>query len=172
MNALVLLMGAHLAVAVVSDVRSRLIPNAVVVSGLISALLFHAGTTQGAGVMAMLEGAATGLAAFMPLYLLRMMGAGDVKLMTMCSAYAAGWEAALWMVLYTFLAGGVLVVVYAVMRGAWKDMMANLFVMMQLGMGELDGMGRDQSRLQTAARLPYAVAIACGSSAYLLFGTN
>lgn len=118
----------------------------------------------------MVEGAAVGLAAFLPLYVMRLMGAGDAKLMAMCGAYGASWEAALWMVLYTLLAGGVLVIVYATMRGKWKDMMANLFVMKHLGLSELDALGRDHDKLQTAAKLPYAVAIACGSLAYLIFG--
>lgn len=168
---LLLLLAAHLAVAVYWDVKERRVPNKVVASGLLAALAFHAWQFGLPGFAAALIGAATGLLVLLPLNLLRVMGAGDVKLMAMAGAFGASIPAALWMVLYTLVAGGLLVVLYATIGRAWGRLFGNLFVMLQLGPGELDASGTGgTSRLQTAARLPYAAAIACGSLAYLLFG--
>lgn len=170
---LLLLLAAHLALAVYWDVRERRIPNEVVLSGLLTALAFHTLVSGLPGLGAAFIGALAGLLVLLPMNLLRLMGAGDVKLMAMAGAFAASIPAVLWMVLYTLLAGGVLVVVYATVGRAWGKLFNNLFIMMVLGPSELDARGtQDKNKLQPAARLPYAAAIACGSLGYLLFGLS
>lgn len=166
-----LLLAGFLAVAVYWDVRERRVPNKLVVLGLIASLVVHLVVSGFPGVWMFLAGALTGLAVLLPFNLLRLLGAGDVKLMAMAGAFAGSATAVLWMVLYTFVAGGLLVVVFATLGRAWGKLGSNLFIMWKLGFSELDARGTgDETKLQTAARLPYAVAIACGSLAYLLFG--
>jgi prepilin peptidase CpaA len=168
---LLLLLTVHLAAAVYWDIRERRIPNKLVLSGLIIALLFHALESGLSGLAAAFGGALTGLLVLLPVNLLRLMGAGDVKLMAMVGAFGASFQGTLWMVLYTLLAGGVLVLLYATLGRAWGKLSSNLFMMLALGPSELDARGTgDTDKLQPAARLPYAVAIALGSLAYLLFG--
>lgn len=160
-----------MSIAVYWDVRERRVPNTLVLSGLTVALLVHLLISGLPGLWMFLAGALTGLAVLLPMNLLRLMGAGDVKLMAMAGAFAGSTVAVLWMVLYTFLAGGLLVVVFATLGRAWGKLGSNLFIMWKLGFSELDARGTgDKDKLQPAARLPYAVAIACGSLAYLLFG--
>lgn len=168
---LLLLLAAYLAVAVYWDVRERRVPNKLVLAGLLTALVFHTLVSGLLGLGAALIGALTGLLVLLPLNLLRLMGAGDVKLMAMAGAFGASAQAALWMVLYTMLAGGLLVVLYATMGRAWGRLFNNLFTMLTLGPSALDVHGaQDTDKLQPVARLPYGVAIACGSLGYLLFG--
>jgi prepilin peptidase CpaA len=96
-----------LAGAVITDLRARIIPNVLVLSGALSGVLLAGLHPEGIGLLRALGGLALGLAIFLPLYLLRAMGAGDVKLMAMAGAflgYAAIAEAALWVL----LTGGVL----------------------------------------------------------------
>jgi prepilin peptidase CpaA len=165
------LLAVHMVVAVYWDVRARRVPNAVILSGLITALVLHVLTSGLPGLWMFLAGALTGLAALLPMNVLRLMGAGDVKLMAMAGAFAGSAQATLWMVLYTLLAGGLLVVLYATIGRSWGKLFSNLFIMLTLGLSELDARGTgDKNKLQTAARLPYAAAIACGSLGYLLFG--
>lgn len=165
-----LLLAVHLAAAVYWDIRERRIPNKLVLSGLLAALVFHAVASGLPGVGMSLAGALTGLLVLLPLNLLRLTGAGDVKLMAMAGAYGASPQATLWMVLYTLLAGGLLVLIYAARTSVRERLAGNLFVMLRLGPGELDTRGSGKGdKLQPAARLPYAVAIACGSLGYLLF---
>lgn len=166
------LLAAHLAAAVYWDLKARRIPNKVVLSGLLAALAFHAFVSGWGGLGAAFIGALTGLLVLLPINLLRLMGAGDVKLMAMAGAFGASAQAALWMVLYTLLAGGLLVLLYAARYQVRDKLFINLFIMLKLGPSELDGRGTgDVTKLQPAARLPYAVAIACGSLGYLLFGS-
>lgn len=168
---LLLLLAAHLAAAVYWDVKERRIPNKIVLSGLLTALVFHTLVSGLHGLGASLIGALTGLLMLLPINLMRLMGAGDVKLMAMAGAFGASFQTSLWMVLYTLLAGGLLVVVYAASGKVRERLFSNLFIMSRLGPAELDGRGSgDPNKLQPAARLPYAAAIACGSLGYLLFG--
>lgn len=167
-----LLLAMFLAVAVYWDVRERRVPNKLVLFGLAIGFVFQVWFfgLQGAGMF--LSGALAGLAVLLPFNLLRLLGAGDVKLMAMVGGFIGSASAMLWVVLYTFVAGGLLVVVFATLGRAWGKLGSNLFIMWKLGFSELDARGTgDQNKLQPAARLPYAVAIACGSLAYLLFGT-
>lgn len=167
---LLLLLAAHLAGAVYWDIRERRVPNKVVLSGLLTAFVFHTLASGLPGLGAAFAGALTGLLVLLPVNLLRLTGAGDVKLMAMAGAFGASAQTALWMVLYTLLAGGVLVILYATIGRVWGKLFNNLFIMTVLGPSELDGRGTgDVNKLQPAARLPYAVAIACGSLGYLLF---
>lgn len=167
---LLVLLAIHLAAAVYWDVRERRIPNKLVLSGLITALVFHAETSGLPGLGMAFAGALTGLLVLLPINLLRLMGAGDVKLMAMAGAFGASPQTTLWMVLYTLLAGGLLVLLYAAKAPVREKLAGNLFVMLKLGPAELDARGSGEAgKLQPAARLPYAVAIACGSLGYLLF---
>lgn len=169
--ALLLFLAVHLSVAVYWDVRERRVPNKAVLSGLLTALVFHGLVSGLPGVIGALAGGLTGLLVMLPLNMLRIMGAGDVKLMAMAGAFGAGIQAAMWMVLYTLLAGGLLVALFAARGQVRQKLAGNLLAMLRLGPGELDAQGSgNNSKRQPAARLPYAVAIACGSLGYLLFG--
>ena len=165
-NTLLLLL---LAGAVVTDLSARLIPNALVLAGALTGFLLAALHPEGIGFLRALGGLALGLAMFLPMYALRAMGAGDVKLMAMTGAFLglpAIFEAALWVL----LTGGVLALAFALRRGVARRMAGNLREMLVLAAASV------QIRIvpdfsagpQTAVRLPYAVAIAGGVAAYLL----
>jgi prepilin peptidase CpaA len=72
---------ATLLIAVRHDVLEHRIPNVLCAVALLSGCAIHAFATGLAGLGFALGGAAMGLGVFLPLYLLRGMGAGDVKLM-------------------------------------------------------------------------------------------
>jgi prepilin peptidase CpaA len=158
-----------LAAAVITDLRARIIPNALVLAGALSGALLAGLHPEGIGSLSALGGLALGLAIFLPLYLLRAMGAGDVKLMAMTGAflgYAAIFEAALWVL----LTGGALALVFALRRGVARRMAANLREMFFSAAASVQvrTLPDFSAGPQTAARLPYAVAIALGVAAFLL----
>lgn len=163
--------------AVVTDLRSRRIPNALVVAGVVLAFITHtialaSGSVPLAGRTwwAPLTGLLTGLASLMPLYLLHATGAGDVKLMGMVGAFV-GAPTVLSAVLYTLLAGGLLSLVFMFGRGVAAQTLANVrFLLTDWALRASTGQGARLAPLQTtAARLPYAVAIALGTGAALLW---
>ena len=171
------LLVALLAAAVLVDLRSRRIPNRLVLSGIALAFIAHAvalitGSVPLAGPdwWAPLAGLLGGFTLLMPLYLLRATGAGDVKLMAMVGAFV-GAPAVLGATLYTLLAGGLLALVFMLGRGVAAQTLANVrFLLTDWALRLSTGQGARLAPLQTtAARLPYAVAIALGTGAALLW---
>jgi prepilin peptidase CpaA len=175
--AMSLLLVLLLCAAVVTDLRSRRIPNRLVLIGLVMAFSLHAaaqigGTATLAGPQwwAAPAGCAAGLAVLMPLYLMRACGAGDVKLMAMVGAFV-GTKTVLAAALCTLLAGGLLSVMFMFGHGVAAQVMANLRFLLVDWMSRARG-GHVVALApleHTAARLPYAVAIAMGTAAALLW---
>jgi prepilin peptidase CpaA len=173
----VALLAALLAGAVVFDLGSRRIPNRLVLAGIGLALALHAVATAfaipalaGRQWWAPLAGCVTGLAVLMPLHLLHAMGAGDVKLMAMVGSFI-GAPAVLGAALCTLVAGGLLSLVFMLGRGVAAQTLANVrFLLTGWMLRAGSGQGVRLEPLQaTAARLPYAVAIALGTAASLLW---
>ncbi len=172
------LLAALLLAALVSDLRSRRIPNSLVLAGLTLAIGGHAlslaqstAPLAGTAWWAPLAGLATGFALLLPLYLLRAMGAGDVKLMAMVGAFVGPTGAAT-AVLYTLIAGGLLSLAFMCgRRGVAAQTFANLrFLLTDWVLRASSGQGLRLTPLQTtAARLPYALAITLGTAATVLW---
>ena len=103
------LLVALVAVAAGFDLKSRRIPNWLVLVGLVSSfivqILFNSSGSF-SGFKAWGLGLLVGFGLFLPLYLLRAMGAGDVKLMAMVGAFL-GPVSALGAVLTALVVGGV-----------------------------------------------------------------
>ncbi|CAD6525489.1 prepilin peptidase [Paraburkholderia sabiae] len=155
------------AIAAIYDLHARRIPNWLVVIGLGVGLVVQC-ALQGAidGIEAWLGGALAGGAVLLPGYLLRMMGAGDVKLMAAagCFCGAGGaFEAAL----MVCVVGGVWALVemlrHRQMRAGLHNMAAVLIdVSMPASGGPREGEAT-RTRRPTAGTLPYGVAIAVGT---------
>ena len=89
------------------DVATRRIPNVLTFGAALAALVVHGyvGGWSGAGMAA--AGWAAGVALFFPVFALGGMGAGDVKLLGAVGAWL-GPVAAVWVALYSGIAGGVM----------------------------------------------------------------
>lgn len=169
------LLAVLLASAILTDLSSRRIPNSLVLAGIALAFITQTiSLTTGATPLAgpawwsPLTGLLTGLAALLPLYLLRATGAGDVKLMGMVGAFI-GVMPVLTATLYTFLAGGLLSLIFMLRPGVATQALANMrFLLTDWVLRASSGQGLRLAPLQnTATRLPYAVAIALGTGAAL-----
>lgn len=145
------------------DVKQRKIPNQLVSGGLVTALgvqMFIPG-----GTLQWLLGLLVGLVLLFPLYRLRVMGAGDVKLMAMVGAFI-GPAAAAGAVLTTLVAGGVLGVAWAFWTKNAGRLLTNLswiFRNLPVGPGADTSRVRAVMALASVGNLPYAVAIAAGT---------
>nr|WP_315399695.1 A24 family peptidase [uncultured Duganella sp.] len=172
---------ALLALAVWNDLRTRRIPNALVFGGAVVGVALNGLYPEGAGlfiapqggigVLWSLAGLATGLALLVPMYAMRALGAGDVKLMAMVGAFV-GPQATVVSVLLTLLAGGVLALVVAAWTGRLRAMLRNTYHMSVYAfMRRLGGEAiKIEAPAEASGRLPYAVAIAAGTLPYLIWG--
>lgn len=165
-----------LALAVVGDIRHGRIRNVLVIAGLGAGYVLQlVGVISGQPVLAgarpwdWLAGALVGGAVLLPLYLLRACGAGDVKLMAAVGAFV-GAHVAFSAALYAMVAGGLLSLAVMALRGVGGQTLSNVrHLLVDWGQRASAGQSLRLAPLsRTAARLPYAVAIAAGTLAALL----
>jgi prepilin peptidase CpaA len=154
--------------AMLSDLHTRLIPNRLVASALLVALLEQC-LQQGlvAGALAWGGGLAVGMLVLMPGYLLRMMGAGDVKLLGAVGAFFCAQDAFL-IGLVSCVVGGLYGVVMMVRNGQIRRCWNNIrWVILAAVQPKESALGLRDSTPVTIGRIPYAVAVALGTSGML-----
>jgi prepilin peptidase CpaA len=176
---------AFLVLACLTDFRSRRIPNVLVGVGVILAIFFQAATVKGGGlfvstgagglgVWSALLGVLAALLLLLPVYAVRWLGAGDVKLMAMVGAWL-GAPAIFWAMLWTAVAGGVLSIVFMLATRSGSTVFQNFQVManplLQRILGAQSWLDRGEAQtapLKPTGRMPYAFAIAAGSIAEMV----
>ena len=151
------------------DVRSHRIPNLLVLYGMVAGVacqVLSASTSVSVALSAAwvaLTGIATGLAMLLPLYVVRSMGAGDVKLMAMVGSFLGPLQT-VEATLMALVAVGVLAVVVAAARGTLAAAAANVWTIARGACQpsrSVVAVGMPASR--SAGKLPYALAIAAGT---------
>jgi len=160
-----------LSVAVVFDLRWRRIPNALILGGLLLGLA--CGNAFGGldGALDSGLGALLGLALFFPFFLLRWLGAGDVKLLAVVGAFV-GFEGVPAVALFTVLTGVALALAAnAMVRLGWlSGTMAESRAANGADARSLLALGR---LFRSASyRLPYALAIAAGAVFWIVRQVN
>jgi prepilin peptidase CpaA len=139
-----------LLIAVVKDIRHRVIPNmtclAIIALGATANIL-----TEGvAGLTTSVLGIVIGLSVLLPVYAFGRIGAGDVKLLAACGAYL-GPVGLVNGAILAFLLGGLLGFYYIVV-GKLTYLVPRLYAFLP-----------DGGALNRKVELPYGVAIAGGS---------
>jgi prepilin peptidase CpaA len=163
MTVLHIFVAALVGLACISDVRTRRIPNSLTLSAAGGALLFHLITGGPSAVSWSLAGWLVGAVLFFPIFALRGMGAGDVKLLAAVGAWLGPSQVAL-VALLTSIAGGVMGVAVALTHGYLTTALSNLRVLLTswriAGVRPLPSVTLEGSR---GPRLAYAVPIAIGT---------
>jgi prepilin peptidase CpaA len=150
----------------VTDMTSRRIPNALTVAAALVGMLSNFLAAGGWALLASVLGLLLGLAMFLPFYLARGFGAGDVKAMAAVGAFLGpkgAFFAAAWILLAGALGGLALLLAHGG-REAVKELFqrwsARAWLALYTGMPPQiappanDAAGR---------RFPYGLAIACGT---------
>ena len=151
--------------AIVTDLYKRKIPNVLIVLGLVGGLVGQLFLPQGLGFAHWGIGVAIGFICFFPLYILRGMAAGDVKLMMVVGGFL-GFPLVLTAALYSYVAGGIMAIAIVLINGQLKQVIHNikiiltpLYIRVTSGVDVSDGLIKPVS----VGRMPYAIAIALGS---------
>jgi len=167
----VVVLVALLVTAAVIDWRTYRIPNWLTAGGMAFGLIYNSVIAQPwhDGLLGALAGLGVGLVVLLPVYALRVMGAGDVKLMAMVGAIV-GLPDILHAVLYSLIVGGIAAVAFALHRRAFRRMSANTFDIVQsMAFAAMVG-NRPTPAVSGRAsigKLPYGVSIAGGTIAWL-----
>ncbi|MDN4057032.1 prepilin peptidase [Massilia sp. YIM B02769] len=155
--------------AAITDLAFRKIPNLLLLAAWCGVFGLHlAGATPAGSAATALGGAATGFALFIPLYALRGMAAGDVKLMATVGLFFGAGQTVHACILAWCL-GGVMALAMILVTGRWQLAWAGLrklFVALLplpllawLGVGPAPQAPAGQS----AGSIPYGLAIALGA---------
>lgn len=157
--------GAALVVALigcVTDLKSRRLPNTLTMGAAAGAFGYYLAGAGWSGLGWSVVGWIVGGALFMPFFALRGIGGGDVKLLAALGAWL-GPMPAVWLALYTALAGGPLALIVAFSRGYAKKALSNIWGLIAFwriaGLKPHPGITLDTPG---TPRLPYALPIAAG----------
>jgi len=162
---------AFAALVAVSDLATHRIPNVLTVPGAALGLVLNGAFFGAGGLLHAAEGLLVGLSVFLPFFLARGFGAGDIKAMAAVGAYL-GPHGALFAALWTLVAGrvgGVVMLVLArpaALAGMARRWMFRAYVLCATG---------SRARIEpepddpTRRRFPYGLAIACGTLIILVW---
>jgi prepilin peptidase CpaA len=151
------------------DIRKHRIPNWLSLAGAVLAIALNTFLFEMAGLWYSLKGLGLAFAIYFVLYLLRGMGAGDVKLMAAVGA-AVGPFNWLGILFLTAVIGGVAALVLAASKGRMRRTFVNMWLLL-LSLRHGRAPYRDNPALdvgsEMALRLPHGVVIAGGTLAFL-----
>jgi len=163
MTLLNIFVGTLLTLACISDLRTRRIPNVLTFSSAACAVLFHLITGGWAAAAWSVGGYLLGAVLFLPMFALRGMGAGDVKLLAAVGAWLGPGQVVI-TALATSIAGGLLGLVVAVAYGYLITALSNLWMLLThwrvAGVRPLPAVTLQGAK---GPRLAYAVPIAIGT---------
>jgi prepilin peptidase CpaA len=154
-----------IAIAAVSDIRSRRIPNWLTFGGMLVGLVVNTALLGSRGLKTSALGLLVGFGVYFALYLFRAIGAGDVKLMGAVGALVgpSNW----WSVfLVAAIAGGIVALIAITLRGRVRHTLWNIgfafneAIHLRAPFLASEEMDVTSSR---AMRLPHAVPIAVAS---------
>jgi prepilin peptidase CpaA len=163
MSAVHLVAVAVAAVGCAADLRSRRIPNALTFGAAGAALLYRAVDGGPGAVADGATGLLLGSLVFLVPFWLGGLGGGDVKLVGALGAWVGPVDA-LWLALYTGVAGGLLSVLVALAHGYLRRALQNIWLLAchwrVAGLRGLPELTLDGS---AAPKLAYALPILCGT---------
>jgi len=156
--------------AAIVDLAQRRIPNILLLVGWVAALPLLLLTPQpGTALVGALAGALCGLLVFLPLYLLRGMAAGDVKMMATVGLFVGPYDA-LQVAVITCCVGGVMAVAIILGKARLQHACANVGDLLRPLWMRLRGIPAvaEPMRHASVGGMPYGLAIAVATM-WLLF---
>jgi prepilin peptidase CpaA len=161
---------AVLVAAAIYDVRYRRIPNWLTVSGVVVGFLINwrIGLPEG-GLLFALQGLGAGFGIYLVLYVLRAMGAGDVKLMAAVGALV-GYQRWFGIFFVTAIVGGIMALILVTARGRLRKTLWNVgFILSEMRHGRPAYVGKEELDVRSprAVGLPHGAVIAVATVFYL-----
>lgn len=158
-----------LILSVITDVKYRRILNPVTLPALFVAILLHMANGGGDGVIFALKGLGFGFICFIVPYLMGIIGAGDVKLMSVVGA-VVGYEHTLFALFFIAVSGGILAVVLLMSRRVLRRSLTRIWLFFVYLVATQDASIMKSSKDELSQEgMPFAVAIAAGIFLYIIY---
>lgn len=170
---MLMILSVLLMIACWQDFHEYRIKNNLIVTGTVFGIVLNTFLFAETGFLDSLTGLGFGLLLLLPLYLLRIMGAGDVKLLAMVGAFV-GQDDIFGVFLYTLIAGGLLALIFSLWQVALRRMLDNITLtcLLALSTPKSEWFKGNSSfavdASQSAGKLPYALAITVGTGFFLI----
>lgn len=164
-----LLLLSTVVLAACNDLSTRRIPNLLLLCCSVGAVALRLAGPDPLGAMLHgVGGALTGLVVFLPLYMLRGMAAGDVKLMATVGLFLSAGEA-FEVAVMTVCAGGIMALVVVVWNRRLRDAGANVLSLLKPIWMSLGGvrLAAEPMPKPSVGSLPYGLAIASATLFFL-----
>ncbi len=147
--------------ATISDLRWRRIPNAFTYTAALLAIVYHFLVGGGSGLVLSVTGLLAGVGLLILPFATGGMGAGDVKLMGALGALLG--PVAIWSIFWkSVIFGGLVAIVYLVLRKELRRGLANTFALIRQFRRKSDERQK-WVRGNSIGKIPYGVAIAAGT---------
>jgi prepilin peptidase CpaA len=164
-----IVLAAIVLIAALFDLRYRKIPNWLALTGLLSGIFLNTYLQQWIGLRTSLLGIGVALLVYLPFYLLRAMGGGDVKLMMAVGALVgpAAWVG---IFVITSILGGVIAILLLLFRGRLRKTLWNVwFILQRLARFEAPYAANPELDVNSekSVKLPHGAVIALGVLVYL-----
>lgn len=169
----VLLLIAVLLAATVIDVRSYRIPNALTMPAMLAGVFAHtlASAHHWTGLAAALGGLVAPVIILIPLHALRLLGAGDVKLLAAVGAFIGAPDIIL-AILFVLAAGGFVAVAAAMYRKVLLRALGNIYTVTAVAAtavtAGINPVRAASAGFASAGRIPYAISITLGTLVFLV----
>lgn len=163
---------ALLILAAVSDCRTYKIPNWLTLAGIVFGLSYNTivPLSPHTGFMWAFKGLSLGFLIMLPLYALKAIGAGDVKLMAMIGAFL-GVPATFHAVIAIFIAGGAAALGFALFHRVLGRMLSNIKDVAQTMLLSAIGGITPAAQIEagrSVGKLPYGVSMSIGTIGYVV----
>ena len=161
------------------DYRERRIPNWLVLAGLLlgtamNGFLTYDTPSVTTGLLFSLRGLGLAFVIYFPLYLLRAMGAGDVKLMAAVGAVVGGYGPLFGVFFFTAVLGGITAAIVVLSKGRVHRTMQNLWmILISIRYRQAPYAANPELDVSTdqGLRLPHGVIIALGAISFMIART-
>jgi prepilin peptidase CpaA len=169
-----LLLAALVITAALFDLRTRRIPNWLSAAGLLSGFACQITLFHWEGAREATLGAALALLIYVPLFALRAVGGGDVKLMAAVGSFTGPKE---WIAIFliTAIVGGLIALIMIAVKGRFARTFRNVGILLT-ELAHLRAPYRVEQELDVSSsqglRLPHGCAIAAGTLLYLAYSTS
>jgi prepilin peptidase CpaA len=169
------LLFALVAGAAAYDIPYRRIPNWLTATGVLLGIGMNMFLYQGLpGLRISLGGLALGFGSYFMLYMLRAMGAGDVKLMAAVGAMV-GWQDWVAIFILTAIIGGFASLALMTLRGRVKKTLWNVgFVLSEMKSGRAAYLANEELDVRSAKSvgLPHGAVIAAATLAFVAMSAH